>query len=146
MSETLVEVLKDAVRARAVVNDGVKMIDDEVHARGGLSGMALKAAYKAVCMIKPGIIEEALGMLLPEFAPAIDPFYARGRESGDVKAHFTTNADAMADALLAVTDGRRQRSKNKVIQKSYDALRPQARKLTAEAMPRLAGLVSRHVR
>lgn len=144
--ETLVEVLKDPVRTRAVVADGARMIDAEVASRGGLSGMALKAGYKTVKALKPGIIEEALGMLLPEFAPALDPHFAKGVASGDVRAYFTAHADAIADALLAVTDGRRQRSKNAVIRRAYDGLRPQAKKHTSEAMPRVAELVKRHVK
>ncbi len=144
--ETLVDVLKDPARSRVVVADGVRMIDDEVHARGGLSGLALKAGYKAVRTIKPNVIEEALGMLLPEFAPAVDPFLITGRAEGDVRAYFKKNDHAIANALLGVTDRKRKNSKNPVIKRAYDGLRPQAERLTVEAVPRLADLILRHVK
>lgn len=144
--ETLVDVLKDPARSRAVVADGVRMIDDEVHARGGLSGLALKAGYKAVRTIKPTVIEEALGMLLPEFAPAIDPFVIKGRAEGDVRAYFKKNDHAIATALLGVTDRKRKNSKNPVIKRAYDGLRPQAERLTVEAVPRLADMILRHMK
>jgi hypothetical protein len=144
--ETLVDVLKDPMRSRAVVADGVRMIDDEVHAKGGLSGLALKAGYKAVRTIKPTIIEEALGILLPEFAPAIDPFLTKGRAEGDVRAYFRRNDHAIANALLGVTDRKRKNSKNPIIRRAYDGLRPQAERLTAEAVPRLADMIVRHVK
>lgn len=143
--ETLVDVLKDPTRMRAVVADGARMIEAEVGDKGGLSGMALKGGYKAVKSLKPGIIEEALGTLLPEFAPAIDPHFAKAQAEGNPRAYFTKHADLVADALLGVTDRKRERAKNAVIKKAYDALRGQAKKHTAEAMPRLADLIAKHV-
>lgn len=144
--ETLTDVLKDQTRSRAVVADGVRLIEEEVASKGGLSGMAIKAGYKTVKAIKPGIIEEALGHLLPDFAPILDPFYVKARETGNVKTYFTQNAERIADALLSVTDRKRDRAKNGVMRKAYDGLRPQAKKHTAEAMPRLADLIAKHVK
>lgn len=146
MPETLGDVLKDPSRTRAVVQDGARLIEREVGAKSGLSGMALKAGYKAVKAVKPGIIEEALGHLLPDFAPAVDPHYAKARESGDVRGYFTRNADAIAESLLAVTDGKATRAKNRVIKRAYDGLRGQAKKHTADAMPGVADLVDKHVK
>lgn len=144
--ETLVEVLKDPGRVDAVVADGVKLIEEEVASKGGLTGMALKAGYKTVKALKPGIIGEALKHLLPDFAPAVDPHYATARASGDVRGYFTRNAERIADSLLAVTDAKSARAKNMVIKRAYDGLRGQAKKHTADAMPRLADLVSKHVK
>jgi hypothetical protein len=144
--ETLQDVLRDPTRIDAVVADGVKLIEEEVGAKGGLTGMALRAGYKTVKALKPGIIAEALRHLLPDFAPAVDPHYATARATGDVRGYFTRNADAIADSLLSVTDARGARAKNKVIKRAYDGLRPLAKKNTAVAMPRVAYLVSKHVK
>jgi hypothetical protein len=144
--ENLSDVLRDPTRSRQVVADGAILIDEEVRSKGGFSGIALKAGYKTVKALKPTMIEEALGHLLPEFAPIVDPFYAKAREEGDVRAYFLRNADKIADALLSVTDRKGERAKNRVIKKAYDALRPQAKKHTAEAMPRLAELIRKHVK
>ena len=142
---SLVDVLNDGAKARAVVADGVVMIEEEVASKGGLSGLAIKAGFKTVKAIKPGIMGEALGHLLPDFAPTLDPFYEKAKAQGDVRAYFTKHADAIADALLGVTDKKRERAKNAVMRRAYDGLRPQAKKHTAEAMPRLADLIKKHV-
>lgn len=146
MADTLVSVLQDPARARLVVADGVRLIEDEVGRKGGLTGMALKAGYKTVKSLKPGIIEEALAHLLPDFAPAVDPFWVKAKETPDPKGYMTRNADAIADALLSVTDAKGARAKNRVIKKAYDGLRPQAKKHTVEAVPGLADLIARHVK
>jgi hypothetical protein len=143
--ETLVDVLKDPVRTAAVVRDGVVLIEEEVASKSGLTGMGIKAGYKTVKAVKPGIIGEALGHLLPDFAPILDPFYVKAREEGNVRAYFTKNAERIADALLGVTDGKRNRAKNEVMKRAYDALRPMAKKHTADAVPRLGDLVAKHV-
>jgi hypothetical protein len=143
---TLAEVLADPAREGAVVQDSARLIREEVDGKGGLSGMALRAGYKAVCAVKPGIIEEALRHLLPEFAPAIDPHYESARAHGDVPAYFVQHGDSIAESLLRVTDQRSARSKNAAVKRAYDTLRPQAHKHTVEAMPRLARLIARHVK
>ena len=140
---TLVETLQDSQKADAVVRDGVLFIDREVRSKSGLRGLA--RGYKAVQKIKPGIIAEALGSLLPKFAPAIDPHYARARETGDVTAHFVRNADAIAESLLAVTDARAKVATNRVMIKAYSSLRSQAKGHVKDAMPGLAKLISDHV-
>ena len=146
MPETLEDVLKDPVRGRAVVADSKKLIEAEVAKKGGLSGLAIKAGFKTLQSIKPTILEEALGHLLPAFAPAIQPHVDAGRAAGDVRAHLVKNAETVADALLAVTDRKGQNSKNRIIKKTYDGLRPQAKKHVTEAVPGLAELIVKHVK
>ena len=142
---TLVEVLRDEAKRRAVVRDGVQVIDDEVASRGGLSGLALRAGYKAVQAVQPNMVASALNLLLPEFAPVLDPFYAAGRAEGDVERHFRTHSAAIADALLAVTDRRAAKSSNAVVKRAYASLRGTAQREVATSVPRLAGLIRRHV-
>jgi hypothetical protein len=142
---TLAEVLSDPLKKRAVVADGALLIGREVGSKGGLSGLALKAGYKTVKRLKPGIIEEALDQLLPEFAPAIDPLYAKAVNEGDVVAYFRRNGSAVAEALLSVTDGKAKRANNRVMIKVYKKLRGQASGHVAAAAPGLASLIQRHV-
>lgn len=142
---SLAAVLSDPTRIGSVVADGVRLIDEEVASKGGLSGAALKAGYRTVQKVKPGIVAEALGRLLPEFAPRIDPFYDRARQTGDVKGYFTTHAGDIADALLAVTDEKARRAQHAILLKVYQGLRGQARNHTIAAVPRLADLIAKHV-
>lgn len=142
---TLVEILNDPTKKNSVVADGVGLIESEVASKSGMRGYALKAGYKTVKKIRPGIISAALGALLPEFAPAVDPYYAKGRETGDVQGYFRANAPEIADALLSVTDARAERANNRVMKRAYSGLRGQAKSHVEDAMPGLAGLIAKHV-
>lgn len=142
---SLVEVLEDPSRRRAVVADGVQLIEEEVASKGGFTGAALKAGYKTVKKIKPGIVASALEKLLPEFAPKVDPYYAKAKAEGDVRRYFTVHASEIANALLSVTDEKARHAKNAIMVKVYNGLRGQAHTHTAAAVPRLADLIARHV-
>jgi len=143
---TLVETLEDAAKAAAVTVDGAAMIDRLVSAKRGLRGMALKAGYKAVKKIRPGIIEEVLGSLLPRFAPVIDPHYLAGKDRGDVRAYFIANGNTVAESLLGVTDARAKVATNRIMVKAYNSLRSHAKGHVVDAMPDLAKLIMDHVR
>ena len=145
MADSLVQALQDDATKKAVIADSVQVIEEEVASKGGLRGAAIKTGFKTVKKLKPGIIAAAVERLLPEFAPAVDPFYARAREAGNVRSWFTTNADEIADALLAITDAKAAGADNRVMKKVYSSLRGQAKMHTAAAMPRVAGLIERHV-
>jgi hypothetical protein len=143
----LSDAIKDPTKRRAIVDDGIKVVDAEVASKKGLRGMAVKAAYKTVKAIKPGFIGMALDMLIPEFAAAVDPFHATWAKSGSgtLEQHFVKNGEAIANSLLAITDKRVDARSNRGARKAYQSLRPQGVEHTKAAMPRLAGLVSRHV-
>lgn len=145
VSGTLTELLQDADKRAAVVKDGVRFIEEEVGRKRGLSGVALKGGYKTVKRIRPGIIAAALNKLLPHFAPAIDPFYERGREEGSVRAYFELHKSDIADAMLSVTDKRAENADNRVMRRAYKGLRGTAKRHTEEAVPGLGDLIKRHV-
>jgi hypothetical protein len=144
--ETLLDVINDPVRGRAVVTDAARLIDAEVAKKGGISGLAIKGGYRALKSLKPTMIEEALAHLLPDFARAVQPDVDKGRAEGNLKAYFAKNGDVVADALLAVTDRKGQNAKNKAIKRIYDGLRPQAKKQVVESLPGLADLIVKHVK
>ncbi len=142
---SLVDVLTDSTKKADVVRDCLEIIDREVGDKGGLSGLAIKAGYKAVQGIKPGFVKNVVDDLLPEFAKAIEPVYAEGKDGGkNTVAHLEGNASRVADALLAITDGKAQRSKSGVVKGTYERLRPTAKKNVEQAIPRLARLVEKY--
>ncbi len=141
---SLKDVITDVQKRRNVVDDGVLVIEAEVADKGGLSGMAIKAAYGTVKRIKPGFVGGALNHLLDDFAGKVDPFWAKATTSGgDPVASFVGQGPQVAEALLSITDGR-ARNASGPVRKTYDQLRPQASKHVQEAMPRLAGLLKKH--
>lgn len=144
----LSEAVADPTRRRAIVDDGVKVIEDEVNDKGGVTGLVVKGAFKAVQSLKPGFVPRALDNLLPEFAGKIDPFYEQWKAAGkgDLRGYFVANGNQIANALLSITDARARNAEHATVKKAYDQLRPQGLQHTVAAMPRLAGLVQRHVR
>lgn len=142
---TLTELLQDPALKSAVVADCVRFVEDEVAARRGLSGAALRAGYAAFQKLRPGITRAAFERLLPHFAPAMDPHWQRGCAAGDPDRWFRDHAPEVADDLLAVTDRLATESKNRVLVRLYRSLRGHARDHVVASVPRLPPLVARHL-
>ena len=122
------------------------MVSDEVNEKRGFTGLAVKAAFKAVKAFKPNIIESVMEALLDEFATQLEPFYSDYLKSGepDLKSYLCQRDEEIADALLKITDSRAERSKLKTLVKAYEKLRPQGRKHVAEAVPSIANLLQKY--
>jgi hypothetical protein len=140
----LSDAVADQSRKGAIVKDCCTLIDDEVAAKSGLSGLAVKAGYAAVKGVKPGFISHVVDQLLKEFADAVDPIWAEGVASGNPTRHLQTNRSRVADALLAVTDEKARRAKSGVVRGTYDKLRGTAKRNVEEAVPRLSKLLEKH--
>lgn len=142
---SLPETLTNDSKKNQVVDDCCNVIDAEVSDKGGLSGLAIKGGYAAVKGIKPGFIRHVVFDLLPEFSAALDPIFQEAKTKGvGVSSHFNANASRVADALLAITDGKAQRSKSGVVKGTYERLRGTAKKNVEAAVPRLGKLVEKH--
>jgi phage-related tail fiber protein len=142
---SLPETLTSDAKKIQVVEDCCIVIDDEVKDKGGLSGFAIKAGYAAVKGIKPGFVKHVVADLLPEFAAALDPIFQEAKTKGaPVASHFSSNASRVADALLAITDGKAKRSSSGVVKGTYEKLRSTAKKNVEAAVPRLGKLVEKH--
>jgi hypothetical protein len=132
-------------KRQQVIADACQVLDDEVGDKGGLSGLAIKGAYGIIKGIKPGFIREVVDGLLDEFLKCLDPLYqeavAKGVKPG---AHLQANTGRVADALLAVTDGKAARATRPVVKTTYEKLRPSAKKQVEAAAPRLGALLDRH--
>lgn len=141
---TLSDALQDPIRKEAIIKDALAEVDTEVNGLSGLKGKAMKAGYQAVQKLRPGFLESNLDRLLPKFAPAIDPHYEAGLASGDVEAHFVSNADQVANDLLAITDERAAGTDNKAAASIYNKMRKGAKDQVVNAMPRIGAFVARH--
>ena len=133
--------LSDKAKRPVILADCVKLIDEEVSSKGGLSGIAIKAAYKVVCAVKPGIIRESMDALLEDFVARLEPFYVDHRKDGAAPNAFGDSLKRrpaeVADALLGITDDRAKKAKNATLKGAYEKLRPQAKKHVEEAIPRV---------
>lgn len=145
--KTLKENLLVEGKRPVVLDDCTKLIDEEVDSKGGLSGMAIKLAFKTVKALKPGMIRESVDYLLDEFVEKMEPFYAEYQNqgaAGGIEKLVTSKAAPIADALLSITDARAARSKNKVIKGAYEKLRPEGKRQVEAAMPRVGRMLAKH--
>ena len=139
---TLRDKLNDPTTRQRVIDDATKVIDAEVSDKGGLGGMAIKAAYSMVKGMAPGIVSKLLNNMLPDFLDAVQPYADQAKQSGgDLKQLFAQRGAEVANALLAVTDSRAAKSDAGSLKKGYEKLRPSAQKHVESALPRLAELV-----
>ena len=142
---TLRELLGGGDKRGRLIDDALTVLEAEVDDKGGLSGIAIKTAYKVVKGIRPGFIREVVDGLFDEFLDAVEPLYqdavANKRPPG---SGVRENPSRVADALLAVTDRKAERAKSQVVKSTYEKLRGSAKKQVEGACPRLASLLERH--
>lgn len=142
---TLLENFSAPQKRQAAIADSVTLIDQEVDSKGGLTGIAIKGAYKLVKGFKPGFVPEVVDALLDDFArnlqPVIDDARAQGKPIGQF---FSANRSRVADALLAITDDRASRSKHGSLRTAYERLRGTAKKQVEEAVPRVGAMIEKH--
>lgn len=129
----------------AVIDDAVALLDREVAARSGVSGLAVKSAYKVLHSAKPGMVRSSVDSLLDPFADALDPFWATGQATGTPLAQLLPEQqDSMAEALLAITDRRAQASSHKAVRAAYNKVRGMAHKQVATAAQGVGELVDKY--
>jgi hypothetical protein len=134
--------LTTAAQRNRVIDDAGRVLDQEVADKSGLGGMAVKAGYKLVKSIKPGFVRELIDSLLDEFLDALDPVYQEAVAKQERPGRYLElNAGRVADALLAITDLRAQRSRHTSVKVMYEKLRPAARRHVEAAAPRLGRLL-----
>lgn len=142
---SLADVLTSDDKRKQVVDDCVVVLEQEVQDKGGLSGIAIKGAFKTIQGISPGFVRNVVNDLLPEFAKAADGVYQEAKTKNvPVARHFETEGGRVADALLAITDRRAQRTKYNSAKKLYETLRGTAKKHVESAMPRVGRLVEKY--
>ena len=122
---TLKEILLVPGNRPKVVADCVSLVQEEVDSKGGLSGLAIKAAYAVVKAVKPGFITEAIDHMLDDFVDRLEPFWADAQAKNEpVGALMNARAGEVADALLSISDARAARAKNQGVKKAYEKMRP----------------------
>lgn len=144
---SLVDTIRDPAKRSAVLDDCVVLIDAEVAAKRGLTGMAVKTAFKSVKSLSPGMIRQSMDALLDDFSAQVEPFWQDCQSSGQAsRSYFTRRKNDVANALLSITDQRANTSKHRVLVRAYKSLRGKAIEHIGSAMPRFADLLDKHAR
>ena len=82
MAATLDQILlADDVRPDVVV-DCLTLINQEVSGKSGISGAAVKLAYKTAKTFAKGYLQHTVETLLPDFVAALEPYWADFTASG----------------------------------------------------------------
>lgn len=136
----------DPIRPR-VVSDCAALIDAQVKAKRGVSGVAIKGAYGTIKRIKKGIIPEVVEGLLDEWLEKLQPYHdAWSSESqGAFRDYLVSRSDNVAEDLLTVTDARAEKTKHKTAAKAYRKMRGSAKSNVVESIPGLADVVQKHI-
>lgn len=142
-SKSLAELVGVDPNRSEVVAACVELVNDEVKAKKGIKGVAIKGAYGTVKRIKPRFVGETIDALLDDWLarmqPHFDAWQAGG--TGSFSDYVAEHADAVAEDLLSVTDERAASSKHKTATRLYGKLRPKAKVDVASAAPRLGALI-----
>ncbi|GAA2489110.1 DUF6918 family protein [Terrabacter carboxydivorans] len=144
MSTAVSDALLEPTRRPVAVATLTDVIDAEVSDKSGFGGTAVKAGYAAAKKLGGNFVTSATDRLLPQFAGALDPFWATKGEQ-PFGAHLAAQPDAAADALLAVTDAKAASTSHTSAAKVYGSLRGKAKEHVVAALPRLGAAVERLV-
>ncbi|HOX42669.1 MAG TPA: hypothetical protein PK668_03675 [Myxococcota bacterium] len=135
-------------RRKEIVEACVGLLETEVGRKTGMSGLAVKTAYKVFKAIKPGLAREAIDGLLDDFVDSLDPLHGQfqAEPRGSFGGFLKGRAHEAAEALLGVTDRRADGSRHTTLVKLYRKLRPAALRNVEEAVPGLGDLFDRFYR
>ena len=144
---TLMEQIDNEATRPRVVAECVTVIDQHVKAKSGIKGVAIRAAYATVKTIKRRFVPDVVNALLPEWLEKIEPYYQKwlGGDSGTFSEFVIARSEDVAEDLLAVTDGRAEKTRHKRAKKYYMKHRDTAKENVVQAVPDLARLLERHL-
>jgi hypothetical protein len=146
---TLQEMLLAPDIQPTVVADCEELVADQVADMSGVTGAAVKLAYNTVRRVDADHIHAMIVTILPNVADALQPYWAQfGAQytpsSGDFGGYLAARDEEVAEALLAITDRRRDNSHRPVIVKAYNTIRGRAIKQVKAALPALGLLIQKY--
>jgi hypothetical protein len=146
MAATLQQILLTPDVYPHVVDDCQRLIEQEVKAKSGVSGAAVKLAYKTANAFASGYLHSVVEGLLPEMVGQLEPYWADFSASGasEFGDYLVKRGDEVAQALLSVTDAKAQASSRATIVKAYGAVRGGAAKNITTSLPAVGALVQRY--
>jgi hypothetical protein len=146
MAPTLDQTLLSPENQPNVVADCLKLIEQEVAAKSGVSGAAVKLAYKTAKAFAKGYLQSTVESLLPDLVAALEPYWADFTASGasGFGDYLAKRSGEVSEALLAVSDARAKTSERPVIIRAYGTVRGGAAKNITAALPAVGALVEKY--
>lgn len=146
MAATLHDILTAPETMPNAVKDGIALVDGQISDKSGISGAAIKLAYKTVTTFSPDHIQYMVFTLLPQIAEKLQPYWDDFRADGGgvFGDYLAKRGDEVSEALLTITDARAEGSSRPVIVKAYKSVRGSAAKNVQAALPDLGALVQKY--
>lgn len=146
MAATLQEILLAPDAQPDVIADCFALIEQEVSEQSGVSGAAVKLAYKTVNTFMPGHVRYMVEQLLPDMVDRLAPYWADFSSSGggEFGDYLAKRGEEVAESLLSVTDARAAASGRPTIIKAYGTVRGSAARHVQAALPRVGELVVKY--
>jgi hypothetical protein len=132
-----------------VIADCEALVSSQVADLSGVTGAAVKLAYNTVRKFDAGHIHGMIVTILPNVADTLQPYWAQFAaeytpSSGDFGGFLAARDEEVAEALLAITDRRRDNSARPTIVKAYNTVRGPALKQVKAALPALGQLIQKY--
>jgi hypothetical protein len=146
MAATLHEILLAPQTQPQVVADCEALVGNEVGGMSGISGTAVKLAYKTVRTFSADHVHYMIETLLPRMADELQPYWAdfTAGGGGSFGDYLAKHEDEVTEALLSITDERGRNSSRPVIVKAYNTVRGGATKHVKAALPQVGALVQKY--
>ncbi len=146
MAATLEEILLGPATRPQVIADCYLLIEQQVAGTSGVSGTAVKLAFKTVNTVLPGHIRSMVESLLPQMVEELEPYWADfstgvGSEFG---GYLAGRGEQVSQALLSVTDARAAASGRPTVIQAYRAVRGSAARHVQAALPQVGDLVLKY--
>lgn len=146
MAPTLQEILLTPDTRPNVVADCLTLIDQELADKSGISGNALKLAYKTVNGFAPSFVRQMVESILPAIASKLQPHWADFSTSGGSQFgdYLAKRGEEVAESLLTITDSMAEASDKPIVVKAYRSVRGGAARHVEVALPRVGDLVLKY--
>jgi hypothetical protein len=146
MAATLQEMLLAPQTQPQVVADCETLVGSEVGSMSGITGTAVKLAYKTVRTFSADHIHYMIETLLPRMTEELQPYWAdfTAGGGGSFGDYLAKREDEVSEALLSITDERGRNSARPVIVKAYNTVRGGAAKQVKAALPQVGAMVQKY--
>jgi hypothetical protein len=146
MPATLQEILFSPDTQPQLLAGSYALLEQEVAELSGVSGTAVRLAYKTVNTFLPGHIRHTVQSLLPQLVDKLEPYWVDFRVSGcgDFGDYVAKRGEEVSQALLSVTDACAAELGHPVVIKAYRTVRASAGRHVEAALPRVGDLVQKH--
>jgi hypothetical protein len=146
MAATLADTMLTPGAFPHVIADSQQLIETEVAGKSGVSGTAVKLAYKTANAFASGYIHSTIESLLPDLVAELEPYWADFTTSGasGFGDYLVKRGDEVSQALLSVSDARARISRRPTILKAYGAVRGSAARHIMAALPNVGSLVQKY--